>query len=430
MVARAAVSRRGLTRRGWAALVGAGAVSLACGDNVRIGRRATLTVLEPDAEGCVIAIRAQGVRETMVVITDEAAVVSRTPLVLAADGGHGALVVRGLAPATEHWVHVEVRGEPVLGPNRFRTAPRVDDPRPVRLVVSADFDPAVARTIDLIETVVAADPDVFVMLGDFPYVDDGPVPMTATEFRLRYAYGLATSRMTLLREAMALRVIYDDHEVRNDWDATTAVAEPARTALALAIWDEVFPLATLPAADDPVRYRAWRQGAHLECFLLDARRFRSANAAPDDGAKTLLGAPQLAWLLAAVRASTAPFKVIFTSVPLDFGLGVDGWHHFLAERATLFAALVGVPGILFVSADQHWFAANVHAQGIREFQCGPLARAVQLPPPPLPGVHFTHADYNVCVLDVDADRLVVTGLGPGNARFFEAAFTAADLTPR
>ena len=60
------------------------------------------------------------------------------------------------------------------------------------------------------------------------------------------------------------------------------------------VWDEFFPVR---GAVDDVRYRSWRWGANLECFLLDCRRFRSANADPDDAGKTMLGATQRAWFL-------------------------------------------------------------------------------------------------------------------------------------
>src|SRR5438270_9192176 len=99
------------------------------------------------------------------------------------------------------------------------------------------------------------------------------------------------------------------------------------------VWDEFFPLR---GAQGDVRYRTFRWGAHVEGFVLDCRRFRSANAAPDDADKTMLGATQLAWLLAALQAATAPFKLVFTSIPLDFGNGDDHWSSFTHERQILF----------------------------------------------------------------------------------------------
>jgi hypothetical protein len=96
----------------------------------------------------------------------------------------------------------------------------------------------------------------------------------------------------------------------------------------------------------------------------------------------------------------------------------------------LFDAIVGTPGVLFVSADQHYFAAHRHAHGIREFQVGPLARGLGMFGSPGPGVMFRAQRYNVGVIDVESDRLVFAGLGAGGDRFYEETLSVDDLTPR
>ena len=104
-------------------------------------------------------------------------------------------------------------------------------------------------------------------------------------------------------------------------------------------------------------------------------------------------------------ASPAPFKLVLTRVPLDYGHGVDHWAGFTVERDGLLDALAdaGTPGVLFVSADQHWFAAHRHARGLREFQFGPVSRGVITPPAPAPGVLVRVQAYNVGVLEVTAE---------------------------
>src|SRR5262249_26346846 len=148
------------------------------------------------------------------------------------------------------------------------------------------------------------------------------------------------------------------------------------------------------------------------------RRFRSSDADPDDATKTMLGATQKAWFLAAIKASTAPFKLVFTSIPLDYGTGNDHWATFTTERDAIFAELVGIAGVLFLSGDQHWFAAQTHAHGIREIQMGPIARGLGTPPDPMPaGVLFRSVQYNVALLDITADALVVTAVAADGTRF-------------
>ena len=121
---------------------------------------------------------------------------------------------------------------------------------------------------------------------------------------------------------------------------------------------------------------------------------------------------------------------MLTSVPLDFGDGTDHWSSFTTERDALLAALVDVPGVLFVSADQHVFAAHRHGFGAREIQVGPLCRGVGEPLRTAPGVLFRAPRFNFGLFDVDGDALVVSGVGVGGSVFYKETLTAADLTLR
>jgi phosphodiesterase/alkaline phosphatase D-like protein len=308
-----------------------------------------------------------------------------------------------------------------------RTAPRAGALRPVRVVVTADYDPSPAFATGLLDAIIAAAPEIAISIGDFPYTDNGPPAMTVAQYRARHVELRSHPPVRALLESAGMYAIYDDHEVRNDWDARARINEPARYAAAVQVWDEFFPQRA-PVGE--IRYRRWRWGAHLECFLLDCRRFRSADNAVDDATKTMLGAEQHQWLIDGVTTSAATFKLILTSVPLDFGIGDDHWATFSTERDAIFAALVGTPGILFVSGDQHYFAAQRHAFGIREIQIGPLARGLGPPGPDAPGVLFRSIRYNAGLIDVDGDRLTVLGLGDGGEVFYRETLSAADLTPR
>ena len=67
---------------------------------------------------------------------------------------------------------------------------------------------------------------------------------------------------------------------------------------------------------------------------------------------------------------------MFSSVPLDFGNADDHWAAFAFERDAILGELAAarLPGMLCLSADQHWFAAHQHRDRVREFQVGPLSR--------------------------------------------------------
>ena len=420
------MARDQLDRRTWARLIGAGAASLAvgCGDDLIAARDASLAIVEPAADGFIAVVWAALGDRATISIRAGTQLVQELEIALG-PGGIGSTVVTGLVFNRAYLV-TALTSAGRLGPCRVRTAPRDDDPHPVRIAVSADYDPDPIFASDLIDHLLAATPDLFVSLGDFPYTDNGPVPTTVAEYRQRHVDHRIAPAGRRLFEGVGVRAIYDDPEFHNAWDPTFVRAVPGRYAAAMQVWDELFPIRE-PVGD--LRYRRWRWGRHVECFLLDCRRFRSENAAPDDAAKQMLGATQRTWLTEGIRASAATFKLVFTSVPLDLALGNDSWSAFTTERALLLDALVGVPGVLFVAADQHYFAAHRHDHGVREFQVGPLARGLGEVGVDAPGVLFRSQRYNVGLFDIDGDRLVVTGLGPDGERFYQERLTAAELTP-
>jgi len=405
--------------------IGAATVLVGCGDNDLTrdpGTQLATAVLEPESDSFLVAVWSSVARTVSVEVQDREGVVSRMSADLDA-ALRSTFDMNGLQAATSYQVTVVAdTGASVV--HQVRTAPRPDDPSAVRLAVSADLDPSSEFDSNLLDHVAAMSPELFVSIGDMPYADNGPPAETLDEYRDRHVEVRTAARVRRWMSAMGLRAIYDDHEFRNDWDAMYRESEAARYAAAMQAWDEFFPL-----RPRDVRYRSWRWGANVECFLLDARRYRSANAAPDDANKTMLGEMQLAWLVDGVRSSAATFKLIFTSVPLDFGDGVDHWAGFTTERDRMFGLLAGIPGVLFVSGDQHWFAAHRHARGIREFQVGPIARGIGTPTRSADGVLFRAMRYNAGIVDIDGDALTFTGVGADGEVFYKETLTAEDLTP-
>jgi alkaline phosphatase D len=153
--------------------------------------------------------------------------------------------------------------------------------------------------------------------------------------------------------------------------------------LGVRAWHELFP--ARPAASEGL-YRRISAGA-VDLFVLDTRFFRDANADPDDAGKTMLGAAQLAWLQAELLASTAPWKIVATSVPLRYGTtGSDHWEGFTIERSALFSFLTtnAISGVFFLAGDQHWSAVHEHPEGFVEIMACPITADLRPPPSPLP----------------------------------------------
>jgi alkaline phosphatase D len=418
-------SRRDVLR--WAAAAGGASAVAACGDNLTLP---LVAAFEVDATTAVITAHAPGAgRVRAIVETEDGREVAAGEAVVG-DGGTAHVDIAGLAPGTTYRYRVVADGAP--SPTGWlTTAP--DDPRAVRLAVIADLDVDPEFDSPILDHLTAAGPDLVVSLGDFPYTDNAPGAITRDEYRSRHLLLRSADKVDRWLRTTSLRAIYDDHEVRNNWDAASMALDPVRHADALAVWDEWFPVRGAPP---DARYRSWRWGPLVECFLLDCRRHRSDDDAPDGPGKVMLGDRQRAWLEQGLAASTASFKLVFTTVPLDFGWGLDHWAGYTVERDRLLAAIraADVAGVLFLSGDQHWFAAHAHASGAREFQVGPIARGTFEPPPAVPGVLARAAVFNAGVVDVDLDdagpRLIFTAVGADGAAIHQETLRPDDLRLR
>jgi alkaline phosphatase D len=247
--------------------------------------------------------------------------------------------------------------------------------------------------------------DFFLFLGDTIY-SDSPCPSppnepgadfmatTLAEYRARHRYQRGAESLRRLLERVPVYVIWDDHDVRNDFSGPFDPQMPAgRQALR-----EYWPIST--HENEPHRlYRAVRYGADLDLFILDTRQYRSRDSDQDGPAKTMLGAAQLQWLIEGLARSSATWKVIATSVPLSVPKGKagysDGWASgpngpgFERERQVIVDAVLAnnMKNVVFLAGDVHWVQANAYdpnQDGIidfHEFVAGPLsARPGRLTP--------------------------------------------------
>ncbi|HEY3806195.1 MAG TPA: alkaline phosphatase D family protein [Kofleriaceae bacterium] len=426
---------RDLSRRDVLRLAGAGAALASlkgCGDNLAsrpAGDAHAVTVLEPRPDGFLISAWSSFARSFSIEVRDGTGALIATDAIDVGDNRQALSTVTGLAPRATYLVTALSDDGTLCGPHRVRTAPAPDDTDPVRLAVGADLDPIPLFASDLLDHLIAADPDVLLTIGDFPYTDDGPaVALTVDAYRERHALLRTYPPMRAVMEAMPLASIYDDHEFRNNWDASFVASEPARYAAAMQVWDEFFPLRDTLGE---VRYRNFPWGANVEVFVLDCRRFRSADDAPDDAQKTMLGQIQKDWLYVVLAASTATFKIILTSIPLDFGIGNDHWAAFSTEREEILGRIADMKltGVLFVSGDQHYFAAYRHSYGLREFQIGPLGRGIGQAGPDGPNVLYRNLRYNFGLIDVVGDALTISGVGDDGTVFYKETLLAGDLAP-
>jgi alkaline phosphatase D len=277
----------------------------------------------------------------------------------------------------------------------FRTAPDAGTPRAVSFTFGGDVGGQnVCRDAregyPIFDAVAAAQPDFFVALGDMIYADDvclaegrygnaqvpGDFPRASRreDWWAHWRYNRADPALQALLARTPVYTVWDDHETANDFG-------PAEPAPPHAAGISILPLGLRalldwnPIAEDPRAplrlFRSVRWGRHLELFLLDLRQYRDANAAPDAGAKTLLGAAQREWLERSLAASDATWKLIASSVPLAIPTGSaarDGWadgggeggfeDELLALLRTLHRA--EVRDLVWITTDVHFATAFRH----------------------------------------------------------------------
>ena len=344
--------------------------------------------------------------------------VSRSPRVTtSADGDYTATIaLEGLVPSTRYRYHILV-GNPEAGENHhevtlaargeFTTWPDVRTSVPLTFAWSGDLGGQHRCRVGpegypIFEVIRQQRPVFFLFLGDSIYSDHVcPSPpnepgadftaTTLSEYRARHRYQRGAEALRQFLETVPVYVIWDDHDVKNNFAGPVEVQMPDGRRALLEYW----PIAT--ASDDPYRmYRAVRYGADLELFILDTRSYRSRNADRDGPLKTMLGSTQLQWFLEGLRNSPATWKVIATSVPLSLpkggGLevpGNDGWAGgpdgtgFERERQVIVDAILErkITNVVFLAGDAHYVQANVYdpnGDGIpdfHEFVAGPLSAA-------------------------------------------------------
>src|SRR6266850_714022 len=279
---------------------------------------------------------------------------------------------------------------------RVTTTPLpIDATTVVRLGWSGDSN-AYNQPFTSLDPVRLLAPAAWFYIGDTIYGDDpfadGVVSMTQADYAGKYLHNRADGPLRNLMESTGNYLMWDDHEVRNDF-AGAVPAFATRMAAGNAVFQRYMPLRE--NGTDPMQlYRSTRWGSGAEFFLIDDRQYRSAkytccaapNAAssgfvltdadstcPGGGAgeallpdasckaqmdlpsRTILGAAQKQWLKDGLLNSTATFKFIMNGPPITqlLFLPYDRWEAWTAERTEIlnFSELNNIKNVIWLSTD-------------------------------------------------------------------------------
>ncbi len=291
-----------------------------------------------------------------------------TPVVeTTAEGDHIAeFHIAELEPGTRYRYDVLIDGVVAERPypTQFRTQPlwqwRTDPPDFTAAIGSCAYvnDPAYDRPgtpyggdYRIFETIRAQRPDLMLWLGDNTYLRE--VDWWSEQgIRTRYRH---TRRLPVMQPLLAATNNYatwDDHDYGpNDSDRSFVLK-----GAALDVFEDYWANLTygLPGVPGVFTHFEW---ADVEFFLLDDRYYRTPNRTPRGQEREMLGDAQLEWLLEALTASDAPFKIVALGGQVLNPIALYETYANIApeERERLIAGIVErrIEGVVFLSGDRH-----------------------------------------------------------------------------
>jgi hypothetical protein len=200
------------------------------------------------------------------------------------------------------------------------------------------------------DAIRAVDPDVYIVTGDLFYGDIGPNDPDA--FRRAYVEALTRPAQAALYRATPIAYVWDDHDyAQNDADSGAA-SRPA----AMEVYRELVPHHPLSGAESPI-HQAFTIG-RVRVIMTDTRSGRD----PDAG--TALGAEQLAWFEAELRAAAERYPLVIWVNPDPWiagpDPGADHWGGFPQEREHLASLIDSLDfrGFMMLAGDAHMTAID------------------------------------------------------------------------
>ncbi len=327
--------------------------------------------------------------------------------------------VGGLTPGTRYWFRYY---DPVATrfsrTGTFATPPAFGDDVDVHFAYTGDsdgwYDPATGKpafnSFQTLDQIRYSQAQFMMYLGDLIYSDSSFSPFgpadRVKEYRANYKQNRTYDALRDMEAALPVYTEWDDHEVRNDFDRSTAGKLFFRGMRA---YEEYNPT---PHWDPTFGYyRTFSWGKNVQFFILDERSFRSPEVAhfpkinptdtspcdnpagsgnPDiaptlpqpirnqfavivpqlanpvppsciaalyDPSRTMLGQAQLARFHADLQASEAKFKLVFSEDPIQeiFAFPYDRWEGYGAERLAILSFIMsqGISGVTWLTTDTH-----------------------------------------------------------------------------
>jgi alkaline phosphatase D len=200
----------------------------------------------------------------------------------------------------------------------------------------------------------------------------GAEVQTLEQYRLRYALFKSDPHLQALHARVPAVVIWDDHEVQNNYVAGTSAYGleddlfQHRVAVAYRAFYENLPLdlEALPVGPSGDITTGFDVGALARFTLLDTRQHRDpVPVSPEEQQaqdRTMLGAEQEAWVTERLTGSPAVWNVLASGVVLTAITGdrTDQWDGYPAARRRLLDAMAHSRNTVVVTGDIHHAVAT------------------------------------------------------------------------
>lgn len=273
--------------------------------------------------------------------------------------------ISGLEPGRAYRYRVFLEGQPIEleYPLRFKTQPlwqwREDPPDFSFALGSCAYinESAYDRPgkpygggYQIFDAIAKTAPDFMLWLGDNVYYREADWDSPASMYA-RFSHTRQLPEMQRLLSATHHYATWDDHDYGpNNSDGAYPLKEHA-----LAVFNHFWPNPDFSGTElgGVTNYFEWHDAAF---FLLDNRYFRQANHRAI-GRHTLLGEPQVEWLIDALSSSRAAFKFVVMGGQFVNGAEVHENYINLApgERRQILDQIDAedIPGVVFLSGDRH-----------------------------------------------------------------------------
>ncbi len=343
-----------------------------------------------------------------------------------------AIRVPGLAPATDYTFRFEQNDVPI-GSGRFRTWAAPGTPSKVTLALGScaynEASPVWSR-------MQQSGCDGLLLMGDTPYIDSYDL----TNVRRRHREFLHIPELKPLLAQVPVWGTWDDHDFGlNSHLGNSHLKGKEETRKGFVEYRAL----SNHGENGAGVYTRFRAGP-LEVWLLDPRWFSMTEKSPvNPELPSCFGAAQWKWLLASLKASTAPFKLLAMGEVWQDKENheSDDMGTFLHEREALFDFIRAekISGVTLFGGDIH-VSRHLCTKGragydLHEFVCSPLHSST------IPSLNIPHPDLvwghpePRTFLRITADdtvrpaRLVATYINAAGEVLHEVKLTSAQLTP-